>query len=119
MDTKNIPMCHRRAMVQLAETDNEIIYSCTFCTHQKIIPFTPQQKGGRAVAKKYGSAYMAKIGRKGFQRTTEKHFDGDSLAHKRWLTDYGKWVGDATYRKRGFGIFDWPGYHPGLKERPF
>ena len=34
-------------------------------------------KGGLAVVKKYGKTYMQNLGKKGFQSTCQKYFDGD------------------------------------------
>lgn len=49
------------------------------------------RKGGLATVKKHGPAYMAKIGRKGFEATTAKYFGGDESAHRQWMAEKGAW----------------------------
>lgn len=49
-------------------------------------------KGGRATVKRHGREHMSRIGRKGFQATTEKYFNGDREAHKRWIAQMGAWA---------------------------
>lgn len=45
-------------------------------------------KGGRATAQKYGREYMQQIGRKGFETTTKRYFQGEHH-HIAWLTQTG------------------------------
>ena len=39
------------------------------------------RRGGLATFKKHGVAYMREIGRRGFQATTDRHFEGDRCNH--------------------------------------
>lgn len=78
----------------------------------------PQTAGGLAVYNKYGRSYMAEIGRKGYEVTVEKHFDGDRDKANRWLTQKAHYVNDEDYRRRGFGKFRDPGPHPAHQETP-
>jgi hypothetical protein len=49
--------------------------------------FTPQtaaalgRRGGLATCKKHGVEYMRAIGRRGFQMTTDRYFEGDRRKH--------------------------------------
>lgn len=43
------------------------------------------RKGGRATARRHGSAHMAAIGRKGFITTLARHWQGDKPAMVAWL----------------------------------
>jgi hypothetical protein len=49
-------------------------------------------RGGRALVAKYGRDHMSRIGRRGFDVTTERHFGGDEDEHKRWLRAVGAFV---------------------------
>jgi general stress protein YciG len=49
-------------------------------------------KGGRATVERHGREHMSRIGRKGFQATTDKYFDGDREAHKRWIARRGAFI---------------------------
>ena len=68
--------------------------------------------GGKAVVEKHGTQHMAEIGRRGFEATVEKYFDGDPQAAKKWLTDVGKWATDIP----GLRIWPHPGPHPAHRE---
>jgi general stress protein YciG len=50
------------------------------------------QKGGEAVAQKYGPEHMSKIGRKGWESTTKRHFGGEEWRHAIWLANMGAYV---------------------------
>lgn len=77
---------------------------------------SPQTAGGLAVVAKYGTDHMSKIGRKGYETTVRRHFDGDYEAANRWLAAKGRFVTDEGYRRLGLGKFRDPGPHPGQKE---
>jgi general stress protein YciG len=59
--------------------------------------FTPNNaakhgsKGGRQTVNKHGREHMSQIGRKGFEATTERHFNGDPNKHKSWLAELCRW----------------------------
>lgn len=59
--------------------------------------FTPDNaakhgsKGGRRTVERYGSEHMAQIGRKGFEATTQRHFNGCEVAHKQFLAGLCRW----------------------------
>lgn len=42
-------------------------------------------KGGRSTFRRYGKAYMAQIGRKGYEATLARHFQSDEAGFRRWL----------------------------------
>jgi hypothetical protein len=44
-------------------------------------------RGGLATVAKYGRSHMSKIGRHGFDVTTERYFQGEAH-HKAWLRDH-------------------------------
>lgn len=72
----------------------------------------PQTAGGLAVVAKYGAEHMAEIGRKGYEATVQKHFNGDREAANRWLAAKGQFIIDEGYRALGLGKFRDPGPHP-------
>lgn len=76
----------------------------------------PQTAGGLALVAKYGSAHMSQIGKRGYQTTVERYFDGDRKAANEWLAKMGRFVADAGYRKLGLGKFPNPGPHPAHQE---
>jgi general stress protein YciG len=47
------------------------------------------RRGGLATVKAYGHEHMRAIGRKGFQVTTDKHFQGDRHKHLNHLIKLG------------------------------
>lgn len=73
---------------------------------------TPQAAGGLAVVEKYGREYMAEIGRRGYQTTVDRYFNGDRQAANEWLTKRAHYVCDEGYRSLGLGKFVDPGVHP-------
>lgn len=61
-------------------------------------------KGGRANVAKHGRSHMSNIGRKGFESTTKRYFQGSEHLHKQWLADEGRYqyftvIGAAYGRK--------------------
>lgn len=49
------------------------------------------KKGGRTTVRKHGRQHMSKIGRKGFEQTTNLYFGGDENAHKEYMAEMGRW----------------------------
>ncbi|MBK8255629.1 MAG: hypothetical protein IPK82_23565 [Polyangiaceae bacterium] len=47
------------------------------------------RKGGQRTPERHGRAHFQRIGRAGFQSTTEKYFDGDEQKHKQFLAELG------------------------------
>jgi len=47
------------------------------------------RKGGLATVRKHGREHMRLIGRRGFQVTTDRHFDGDRRKHLNYLISRG------------------------------
>jgi hypothetical protein len=76
----------------------------------------PQAAGGLAVVAKYGPAHMSQIGKRGYQTTVIRYFDGDRQAANEWLAAKGAFVTDEGYRKMGLGKFRDPGPHPAHQE---
>ncbi len=88
--------------------------------------------GGKALHRKYGSVYLSKIGRKGYEVMVDRHhagdkskagragymamvnhhFNGDRTKADTWLSKYANWANDADYRNKGMGAFPNPGPHP-------
>ena len=66
--------------------------------------------GGRAVVAKYGRQHMATIGRRGYEATVNRHFNGDEQAANQWLAKKGRYAADkdVTYGQ----VFPDPGPHP-------
>lgn len=81
-------------------------------------------RGGRATVARHGREHMQKIGRKGFEVTTERYFFGSVAAHLSWFRargafEYWKQTGLAMKRDGdGRGIWDAPG-HPAHGEPMF
>jgi len=48
-------------------------------------------KGGRVTVERHGAKHMRRIGRKGFESTTERHFGGCEDAHKYFLGRLCRW----------------------------
>lgn len=49
-------------------------------------------KGGRATVEKHGRGHMSKIGKQGFQATTDKYFQGQRAYHLSWLRRAGAYA---------------------------
>lgn len=66
----------------------------------------------QTLLKNQGSDFFSRIGKKGFQVTCDRYFNGDREAMKRWLTDMGQWAiyHDLPYHKPAIERF--PGLHP-------
>jgi len=76
----------------------------------------PQAAGGVATATKYGSDYMAEIGRRGYETTVQRYFNGDHQAANEWLARKGQFTADEGYRRLGLGKFFDPGPHPAQEQ---
>jgi general stress protein YciG len=48
-------------------------------------------RGGRQTVAKHGRAHMSRIGKRGFETTTRRHFRNESH-HKQWLREAGAWA---------------------------
>lgn len=66
----------------------------------------------QTLLKNQGSDFFSRIGKKGFQVTCDRYFNGDREAMKRWLTDMGNWAiySGLSYHKPE--IERYPGVHP-------
>lgn len=70
----------------------------------------PQTAGGLALVRKYGRDHMKRIGRKGYEATVNKHFNGDFEAANHWLSRRGLYEQDKDV---SYGtVFRDPGPHP-------
>src|SRR3954447_15271060 len=47
------------------------------------------RKGGLACFQKHGREFYREIGKKGYQTTLARHWQGDALAYRRWLVAKG------------------------------
>lgn len=73
--------------------------------------------GGKATYQKYGRRWMSLIGKVGFQRTCDKHFNGDRRAMVEDLIARGTFAGDSAARDYDyFYQFPEPEPHPAWTE---
>lgn len=83
---------------------------------KKLSPKERGRLGGLATSQKYGKEHFSRIGKKGFQATTDKHFQGQRAYHLSWLRQSGLhayWSSTGLSMKRDLdGRAIWPETKP-------
>lgn len=59
-----------------------------------------------------GNDFFSRIGKKGYQVTCERYFNGDREAMNNWLVRMGQWVIDHDLPYHKPSVFRFPGLHP-------
>lgn len=75
----------------------------------------PQAAGGLGLVAKRGSEWMSQIGKRGYETTVARYFDGDRKAANEWLAATGRWAIDREITSYG-RKFPNPGPHPAHQE---
>lgn len=70
------------------------------------------KQSGKKVLEKYGREHFVKLGKVGFQRTTDLYFGGDRQAHLMWLQRKGLYIQDVGLSYHKPDIYKDPGLHP-------
>lgn len=71
----------------------------------------------KTLLKNQGSDFFSRIGKMGFQTTTERYFNGDRKAHFEWLRRKGAFTQDKSLSYHKPEIFSDPGPHPSEYQR--
>lgn len=58
-------------------------------------------KNSEALKSKYGDDYFSKLGKKGFETTRDKYYEGDGQALVRFLLGTGKWSPNKKIQQGG------------------
>lgn len=66
----------------------------------------------KTLLSKYGEDYFSRIGKIGFQVTTDRHFGGDRKAHYEWLRRKGAFAVDSQLPYHKPECYPDPGPHP-------
>lgn len=71
-----------------------------------------QNQRVKTLLSRHGQDFFSRIGKIGFQRTTDLYFGGDRQAHLAWLMRKGWYCVDSGLTYAEPGVFSDPGNHP-------